>query len=276
MPTLHFLPSIPHNLPLVLAPLLLPLVVFGVLELLMPAGPLKPVRGWWMNLRLMLAYLAVPTALAFAIKALVARSSALSGGGLVDLKPFVFADGAAGVAAGCFIGLLVWDFFYYWWHRMCHASPLLWRVHCLHHMDETLGVSANMRCHWLEEIGRTITIFIPMAFLFNLSIQTGLIAVVLTAWGAFIHANLRLPLGPISPLVAGPQVHRIHHSLMPQHHDRNFAAFFPIWDVVFGTYFHPATDEFPPTGVVGMREVDSVWDGLALPFRNDRFAAPAE
>lgn len=251
----------------VLAPLALPLLVFGLLERFAPAGPLKSVQGWWLNLRLMAVYLAVPTVLAVAIKLLVERAGALSGGGMLDLMPWVFASGAPGVAAGCLLYLLVWDFFYYWWHRAQHRYPALWRMHSLHHMDETLGVSANMRVHWLEEIGRTAVIFVPMAFLFNLPVATGFIAVMLTAWGAFIHANLRLHLGPLSPLIAGPQVHRVHHSRLERHHDRNFAAFFPVWDVLFGTYHHPARGEFPPTGVEGMAEVGSVWEAIVHPFR---------
>lgn len=267
------LASVPTFLFGVLAPLALPLLVFGLLERLMPAGPLKSARGWWLNLRLMAVYLAVPTALAFAIKFLVERAGALSGGGLVDLKPWVSMPGWLGLAIGCVLTLLIWDFFYYWWHRAQHVVPALWRMHRLHHMDETLGVSANMRVHWLEEIGRTATIFVPMAFLFNLPAQTGAVAVVLTAWGAFIHSNLRLPLGAASRLIAGPQVHRVHHSRLPEHHDRNCAAFFPLWDLAFGTYHHPRRDEYPPTGVEGAGEVGSVWEAVVMPFRRDRDAA---
>lgn len=250
----------------VAAPLALPLLFFGMLERLAPAGALKSARGWWLNLRLMIVYLSIPTLFGFAIKAIVVDAKAASGGGLIDLEPLIFGSGPLGILGGCLLGLLIWDFFYYWWHRAQHSIPFLWRIHCLHHMDETLGVSANMRCHWLEEVGRTAMVFIPMAFLFNLSIQTGLIAMVLTFWGAFIHSNVRLNLGPASPLIAGPQVHRIHHSRLEEHYDRNFSAFFPIWDVLFGTYHHPARNEFPPTGVEGMKEVDSVWSAVVMPF----------
>ena len=36
----------------------------------------------------------------------------------------------------------------------------------------------------------------------------------------------------------------------PQHKDRNFAAFFPIWDILFRTFYFPKRDEFPDTGIV--------------------------
>ena len=66
-------------------------------------------------------------------------------------------------------------------------------------------------------------------------------------------------------MLAGPQIHRIHHSRMPQHLDRNFAAYFPIWDVIFGTYYHPKPAEFPATGVSGTR-IESVWGLSTYPF----------
>jgi hypothetical protein len=43
--------------------------------------------------------------------------------------------------------------------------------------------------------------------------------------GLVNHANVRLHLGPLTVIVSNPQRHRIHHSLSPQHHDKNFAAF---------------------------------------------------
>ncbi|HUD93823.1 sterol desaturase family protein [Sphingobium sp.] len=252
-----------------LAPLILPLILFGLLERLAPAGPLKSARGWWLNLRLMLLYLGVPTLFGFAIKAAVTKARSAGNGGFLDLFPIVYSTGMLALIAGCLLAILIWDFFYYWWHRAQHSISWLWRIHCLHHMDETLGVSANMRVHWLEEIGRTLAIFLPMALLFNLPAQTGLVALAITVWGAFVHSNLRLQLGWASPIIAGPQLHRIHHSRLVEHHDRNFSAFLPVWDVLFGTYHHPKRGEFPPTGVEGRSEVSSIWEAVILPFRRD-------
>ena len=50
-----------------------------------------------------------------------------------------------------FIPVLVFDFFYYWLHRLQHEVPALWEQHKLHHMDETLSCLTNLRHHWLEE-----------------------------------------------------------------------------------------------------------------------------
>jgi sterol desaturase/sphingolipid hydroxylase (fatty acid hydroxylase superfamily) len=54
---------------------------------------------------------------------------------------------------------------------------------------------------------------------------------------------------------------------MRAHFDQNFAAFFPIWDVLFGTYHYPKRDEYPSTGVHGEKEVQTLWEGATLAFR---------
>ncbi|MDB9706113.1 hypothetical protein OAA54_03780, partial [Pelagibacteraceae bacterium] len=34
--------------------------------------------------------------------------------------------------------LIIIDIFLYWWHRLNHQIPFLWRFHHVHHLDETL------------------------------------------------------------------------------------------------------------------------------------------
>ena len=251
---------------LALAPIAIPFALFGLIERRFPAGRLKSAGEWMFNIKLGLLYLAVPTLLGGAMAGLVAIVRRANGGGVIDLTLGGDASVPAVIAAS-FLFLLAFDFFYYWWHRAQHELPALWAMHKLHHMDETLGVSTQMRCHWLEEIGRIPFIFVPMALLFNLPLKVGLSVFLLTAWTGFVHANLRLGLGPAGRVMAGPQFHRLHHSTLPQHFDRNYAAMFPIYDLIFGTYYHPARNEYPPTGVADESEVTSVSHAFMLPFR---------
>lgn len=79
--------------------------------------------------------------------------------------------------------------------------------------------------------------------------------------------NVRLQVGKASLFCCSPQIHRIHHSRLPQHFERNFAAAFPPWDVLFGTYYAPARDEFPPTGVPGEKEITSFWEAESFTLR---------
>ena len=114
-----------------------------------------------------------------------------------------------------------------------------------------MNVTTSLRHHWTEEGFRSILIAVPMGILFNITpVEAGIVTMFTGQWGYLIHANIRLPLGPFSTVLLGPQAHRIHHSIEPQHKDRNFAAFFPIWDILFRTFYFPKRDEFPDTGIV--------------------------
>lgn len=49
-------------------------------------------------------------------------------------------------------------------------------------------------------------------------------------------------------MLNSPQCHRLHHSSLAEHHDRNFAALLPIFDVIYRTHPRPAST-LPPTGL---------------------------
>lgn len=166
-----------------------------------------------------------------------------------------------------FIPVFIADFFYYWMHRSQHTFEPLWAVHKLHHMEYSLCAITSSRHHWLESVLRIFFIDIPVAALFSVTAGKGMfLAILLTYWGFFIHANIRLQFGPLTRVFGGPQLHRLHHSLQPEHFDRNFAAFFPIWDILFGTYCHPKPHEWSRTGMADGERVDTIWRGLWLPF----------
>jgi sterol desaturase/sphingolipid hydroxylase (fatty acid hydroxylase superfamily) len=107
-----------------------------------------------------------------------------------------------------------------------------------------------------------------MTFLIGLTpVQGVLISSAIAQWAVFIHANLRIPLGPLTAVFAGPQLHRIHHSRELKHTNKNYAAFFPIWDVLFRTYHRPAPQEWPATGLHSGENVHDLWNASVLPFR---------
>jgi sterol desaturase/sphingolipid hydroxylase (fatty acid hydroxylase superfamily) len=73
-------------------------------------------------------------------------------------------------------------------------------------------------------------------------------------------------MGLLTPVVTGPQYHRIHHSIEPKHLGKNYAAFFPIWDRIFGTCWQPARDEWPETGLPDTNGVWAMQDVVFAPF----------
>jgi sterol desaturase/sphingolipid hydroxylase (fatty acid hydroxylase superfamily) len=135
-------------------------------------------------------------------------------------------------------------------------------------MDPEFDALTGPRQNWLESFLMVFFISIPMAVLFKFDamdpLRAGLIKGAIIGFlqsVVFInHSNLRMQFGKAGVLFISSQTHRIHHSYLPQHRDKNFVAFFPIWDILFGTYYHPAYDEFPLTGVEGEGEIRSVWE----------------
>jgi sterol desaturase/sphingolipid hydroxylase (fatty acid hydroxylase superfamily) len=68
-------------------------------------------------------------------------------------------------------------------------------------------------------------------------------------------------------VIAEPRFHRIHHSLENRHFDKNFAFMFPVWDVIFGTAYCPAADEYPKTGLANQEEPRSILNYVITPFK---------
>jgi sterol desaturase/sphingolipid hydroxylase (fatty acid hydroxylase superfamily) len=63
--------------------------------------------------------------------------------------------------------------------------------------------------------------------------------VVLNGSALFNHANLSLPKGLdrlLRLMVVTPDMHRVHHSVIPQETHSNFGFCFPWWDRLFATY----------------------------------------
>ena len=170
-------------------------------------------------------------------------------------------------------GLIILDLIIYLQHRLFHRVSLLWRLHRMHHTDLDLDVSSGTRFHPLEII---ISLLIKMAavLLFGLSPLTVLLfEILLNATSMFNHANLALPL-PVDRwlrlLLVTPDMHRVHHSVIPKETDSNFGFCQPWWDRLLGTYKDQPRDGH--TGMaIGLHEYRNqyelgIWRLLRIPF----------
>ncbi len=266
-----FLAALPVTRPYLL--LLAVIAGFMVAERLLPAERNQPIRNRILTGEFTLLYLLVTPLVIVLPVYLAAKITSATGGSLLTINLDQVRTGSPpldGVLHYILLPVLpfvVFDFFYYWHHRLQHTLPALWEQHKLHHMDESLYCLSSGRHHWLEEAIRGFTITIPMTFLIALgAVQGAMIVFVIGQWAIFIHANVRLPLGPFTPVLTGPQLHRIHHSREIRHADKNFAAFLPLWDILFGTYCRPLPGEWPATGLTNRERVSDFWAGVALPF----------
>lgn len=182
--------------------------------------------------------------------------------------PVAFPDSLSGQVLQVLTFLFIMDFFYYWFHRSQHMSPWLWAQHKIHHSEYSLNVTTGNRHHWLEEPLRVFLLWLPIGLLFQQKpVTIAWLWTTFLLWGYFIHMNLKLPFGPLTPVFGGPQLHRIHHSNLTEHHDKNFAAFFPIFDILFGTYYKPRPGMYPTTGLGDGEDLNNLMRASVAPFR---------
>jgi sterol desaturase/sphingolipid hydroxylase (fatty acid hydroxylase superfamily) len=135
--------------------------------------------------------------------------------------------------------LVIGDFVSYWMHRAFHRGSL-WKFHAIHHSSIELDWLSSVRLHPINEVVQKSVQILPFVIL-------GFPAHVLTAYVPFllfyailIHANLDWDFGPLRYVIASPRFHRWHHTSEEEGLDKNFAGLFPLYDIIFGTFYMPA------------------------------------
>ncbi len=135
---------------------------------------------------------------------------------------------------------LVKDFIQYGVHNLLHRSPLLWRIHRLHHTTEEMDWLSNWRFNPLESLIYQTALYLPAVLLGFRPEVLVLCGFLSTAVSHFAHANLRWRMGPLRFVINTPEMHVWHHvhpDAGPE--NRNFALSFAFWDWIFGTAYCP-------------------------------------
>lgn len=145
-------------------------------------------------------------------------------------------------------GALFTDFLRWLHHWVRHKVPVFWYFHAVHHSQKELNLFTQFRYHVLEYIIAHTVSTIPLLML-------ALDMPVIVAWNVFhmwftrfYHANIRMNLGVLRYVIVTPQSHRIHHSYLAEHRDKNFGVLLSIWDRLLGTQIEDA-NIYPETGI---------------------------
>ncbi|WP_446830823.1 sterol desaturase family protein [Candidatus Foliamicus sp.] len=163
--------------------------------------------------------------------------------------------------------MLVADFGRYWLHRAFHKFSPMWRLHAVHHSPQRLYWVNVGRFHPLEKAIQYCLDALPFALV-------GVSGDVLAAYfvfyavnGFYQHSNCLVRLGPLNYLVAGPELHRWHHSELPEESNNNFGNNLIVWDLLFGTRFLPADREVGLLGLMNRAYPMGFWAQMRMPFR---------
>lgn len=130
------------------------------------------------------------------------------------------------------------DFVLYWLHRVMHWSPSLWRLHEFHHAAEEFNVLTSHREHPLEKAISMVVMVVPGLLLGFPTTQFAIVLFLFGGIGFVKHSAIPWHGWFGKYVIQSARDHSIHHSKLRKHHNSNFANYFPIWDHLFGTYYH--------------------------------------
>jgi sterol desaturase/sphingolipid hydroxylase (fatty acid hydroxylase superfamily) len=213
---------------------LLLFTVIALAELLVPRRRLiiKKSLRWFGNLSVHLVNGLLPRLLFPILPAGMAVLWAQKGWGLLNIAPLP-------EAAAIILSILALDLVIYTQHVLFHRVHFFWRLHRMHHTDMDLDLTSALRFHPLEIV---ISLLIKMAAVTLLgppALAVFIFEVLLNGMAMFDHGNFRIPARPDSLLrriVVTPDMHRVHHSVLPRESNRNFGFNLSWWDRLFGTY----------------------------------------
>jgi sterol desaturase/sphingolipid hydroxylase (fatty acid hydroxylase superfamily) len=179
------------------------------------------------------------------------------------------------------IAVIALDFAIYLQHVMFHAVPVLWRLHRMHHADLDFDVTTGARFHPIEIL---LSVGLKLAVVSALGappLAVIIFEVLLNGTAMFNHGNIRMPIGldqVLRWLVVTPDMHRVHHSIVPQEANSNFGFNLPWWDRLCGTYRdQPAAGHTGMTiGIAQFRDGRELWLDrlLGQPFRGSNTRYP--
>ncbi|MBF5004084.1 lysoplasmalogenase family protein [Diaphorobacter caeni] len=159
---------------------------------------------------------------------------------------------------GWLIALVLYDFLYYWNHRMGHEVGVLWAAHVVHHQSQQYNLSTALRqpstyalLSWLFYLPMALVGVPPLVF-----VVVGLIDLLYQFW---VHTEQVRRLGWFDRWFCAPSNHRVHHAVNDQYIDKNYGGILILWDRLFGTF--KQEDDREPC-VYGTRGLLKSWDPL--------------
>mgnify|MGYP002700212346 CR=1 FL=1 len=162
---------------------------------------------------------------------------------------------------------VLYDFCYYWTHRMGHTLNLFWAGHSVHHQSEDYNLTTALR--QTSSSIWTWIFSVPLLMLgapVEVFLTCGALNLIYQFW---VHTQHIDKLGWMEHVMVTPSNHRVHHGQNPEYIDKNHGGVFILWDRMFGS-FQPELDDIdiiygvrsPLQSFNPVRANLQVWSGL--------------
>ena len=171
--------------------------------------------------------------------------------------------------AQLFLAILVAELGHYWFHRLSHEAPLVWRLHATHHSAERLYWLNATRFHPLDLFCLIACQSVPLILLGAPARAFLMYSLFATVYGQLQHANFEVRTRWLDWLFSTPGLHRFHHATHSREGNTNYGAILITWDLLFGTFYRPRDRAFEgPVGIGKLPRFPRGWLAqLASPFR---------
>lgn len=129
----------------------------------------------------------------------------------------------------------LYDFCYYWMHRLHHEVKVLWATHVVHHHGEEFNLSTALRQTSTGFLWKWI-FYLPI-FVIGIPPEVFVtVAGINLVYQFWVHTEHIPKLGWYEYVFVSPSNHRIHHAQNKHYVDANYGGVFILWDRIFGTY----------------------------------------
>lgn len=197
-------------------------------------------------------------------------------------KAGLFYQVNAALALKHVAAFLLLDYSNYIWHILLHRIPLLWRFHLVHHSDLDLDLTTAFRFHFGELIGSVASRGFAVFAIGPSPLLVLLYEAIFEGATQFHHTNWRLPFkveNALNKVIVTPRMHGIHHSMVKQETDSNYAVIFSFWDRLHRTIRLNIPQDLVVIGVPSYSNARELTTGylLKLPFTKVRpWQAPGD
>lgn len=173
------------------------------------------------------------------------------------------------------VGFLLMDLTFYYWHRLNHALPILWRFHNVHHVDPDLDVSTSFRFHFVEIAYSSIFRIVQLTVIGINPVAYIAYEFVFQANTLFQHSNVKLPINVerlLNKILVTPRMHGIHHSQFKTETNANYSVVFCFWDRLHHTLRLNIPQQAIRIGVPAYQapEDNRFFALMAMPFTKQR------
>ena len=193
---------------------------------------------------------------------LVAWGFVLQNFALIDMQIDWFVASPEGIALWIAAALL-WDFCYYWFHRMSHEISVLWASHAVHHQSEDYNLSTAQRQSSTGFLLGWI-FYLPLyviGFPLEVVLTVGAINLIYQFW---VHTQIIGRMGVLDRILVTPSNHRVHHAQNERYIDKNYGGILVLWDRMFGTF---EDEQIAEPVVFGVRKPLANWNPVWANFQ---------